>query len=210
MVTREEVRRVRRMHSRRPLRVRMMDEETTEPFAKTVEEWAISPAEKDFPRVDVKSPLTFHRFEKAAGNNLFLGEIVAKDETGEKVGHIQYSRNPCDIHMSLVSVPLPEHRRKGYGAILVREFINFQDKLCLNSTLEAVPFAMFGPEEIGEREYLAQLQELKALYSSFGFDEMPQREDLMARRPVCDIGKKLKPECENIDLSLLAELLEDV
>jgi hypothetical protein len=188
----------------------MRDEETTEPFAESVEEWAVSPEEKDFPRVDVKSHLTFHHFEKMAGKDMFLGEILARDKSGEKVGHIQYARNNCDIHLSLVSVPLPEHSKKGVGAFLLREFINLQDKLCLNSTLQVVPFGMYGPEEIGFHEYTTQQEILKALYASFGFEEFPHGEDVMVRRPVCDIGKKLKPECENIDLSLLAELLEDV
>jgi hypothetical protein len=31
----------------------------------------------------------------------------------------------------------------------------------------------------------------------------------MARKPVCEVGKKLKERCEGLDLSELAQVMED-
>jgi GNAT superfamily N-acetyltransferase len=199
----------RRIHSGRPLCERRADEKATEILTQDIELWKKDPKMFDMPRVDEKAPLTFHRIEQPAGQGMFLGELRAKDAKGDTVGHVQYVRNKCDLHLSLISV-FPEFASKGYGVYLMREFINVQDKECLNSTLEVVPFGIYGPEEIGEAEWNRRFAELKGFYDSFGYDDFgKKREGLMVRKPVCE-GKKLKPECEHIDLSLLAQLLEDI
>lgn len=199
----------RRIHSTRPLSERRADERSTEILIGDIEIWKKDPKMFDMARVDEKTPLTFHRTERHAGKGLFLGEVRAKDKEGNMVGHIQYARNKCDLHLSLISV-LPEFNSRGYGVYLMREFINLQDKECLHSTLEVVPFGIYGPEEIGEQLWDQRLKELKDFYHSFGYDRVGEKdEELMVRTPVCE-GKKLKPECEHIDLSLLAQLLEGI
>jgi len=203
----------RKEHSKRPLSERLHDEKTLEVLTKDAKEWMSDQKKFDMARVDDPSPLKFAHMEVPQKRGLILGEIKARDEHGNDVGHIYYARSRCDTHLSSLAVR-PDYVGRGYAAYLMREFINMQDKNCTNSTLEAVPFGVFGSEELGEEEWERQLEFLKKFYKSFGYDEIASRgtaeSNIMFRRPVCDIGKKIKPECEGIDLSLLAELLEDV
>jgi GNAT superfamily N-acetyltransferase len=196
----------RRFHSRRPLSERIADEKGAEAFARDIEEWMRNPKKYDLPHVDEPAPLTFHRMEEVVDKGLVYGDIRAKDRRGREVGHIFYARNPCDIHLSLLAVR-PEHAGKGYAVYLMREFINMQDKQCLNSTLEAVPFSVGEMEEIDPSLWKKNLEFLKGFYGSFGFENVAG--DLMARRPSCE-GKKLRPECEKLDLSMLARVMEDI
>jgi len=195
----------RRAHSRRSLSERIADEKAAEAFARDIAEWARDPRKFDLPHVDEPAPLTFHRVEEPVGEGLIHGDIRAKDRSGREVGHIFYSRNPCDIHLSLLGVR-PEYAGRGYAVYLMREFINLQDKQCINSTLEAVPLGVGEMEDIDPELWKKNLRFLKSFYGSFGFEEVAG--DLMARRPSCE-GKKLRPECEKLDLSLLARVMED-
>lgn len=196
----------RKEHSKRPLSERLHDEKTLEVLTKDANEWMTDQKKFDMARVDDPTPLVFSHLEMPQRKDLILGEIRAKDKHGEEVGHVFYARNACDMHISMLAVR-PDFIGKGYGAYLMREFINTQDKNCLHSTLEPVPFGIVGREEIGEEDYDRQLEVLKKFYSSFGYEEiMP---DIMARKPVCE-GKSIKPECETVDLSLIVKLVEEL
>jgi len=203
----------RKEHSKRPLSERLHDEKTLEVLTKDVKEWLSDQKKYDMLRVDDPTPLKFQRVEFPQKKDLILGEIKARDEHGDIVGQIYYARNPCDTHLSLLAVR-PDYVGKGYAAYMMREFINIQDKNCTNSTLEVTPFGIFGAEELGAEEWNRQLEFLKKFYMSFGYEEIGSRgtkeSNIMVRRPICETGKNLKPECGDIDLSLLAELLEDV
>jgi len=199
----------RREHSKRPIEERRRDEKTLEALTKDFELWRTDPKKFDMPHVDEPAPLNFSRMENVVAEGMIHGDIRAKDKNGEEVGHIFYARNPCDIHISLLAVR-PEHVGKGYSVFLMREFINAQDKLCLNSTLQAVPFGVGEMEEIDPELWKRNLKFLKEFYGSFGFEEVGKSgQDLMARRPVCEAGKKPDEECEGLDLSELAEVMED-
>jgi len=198
----------RRFHSRRPLSERVLDEKTLEALTADIEQWMKDPTQYDMPHVDEPAPVTFHRMEEVATEKLIHGDIRAKDSKGGEVGHIFYSRTPCDIHLNLLAVR-PEYKGKGYSVYLMREFINMQDKYCTNATLEAVPFAVGEMKEIDPSLWKKNLEFLKKFYGSFGFDEVVG-EELMVRRPTCEAGKKLRPECEKLDLSMLARVMEDI
>ena len=184
---------------------RIADERGAEALAKDIEEWLKDPRKFDLPHVDEPASLTFHRVEEPVGDGLIHGDIRARNRSGREVGHIFYTRNPCDIHLSLIGVR-PEYRGKGYSVYLLREFINMQDKHCINATLEAVPFGVDEMEELAPELWKKNLEVLKEFYGSFGFEQVAG--DLMARRPSCE-GRKLKPECEKLDLSMLARVMED-
>ncbi len=199
----------RRFHSKRPIEERLRDEKTLEVLTRDYQQWKADPRKFYMPHVDEPAPLTFHRIENPVSEGLIHGDIRARDEKGEEVGHIFYSRNPCDIHISLLAVR-PEHVGKGYSVFLMREFINIQDKLCLNSTLQAVPFGVGEMEDINPELWRKNLEFLKNFYGSFGFEEVEKSgQDLMARRPVCKVGVELAEECKKLDLSQLARLMEE-
>jgi GNAT superfamily N-acetyltransferase len=207
----------RREHSKRPIEERRLDEKTLETLTRDFELWKSDPSKFDMPHVDEPAPITFHRVENVVAKGVIHGDIRAKDKNGEDVGYIFYAREPCDIHLSLLTVR-PEHAGKGYSAFMMREFIDIQDKLCLNSTLQVVPLSLTSAGSIGAGEmeetdpelWKKNLEFLKKFYGSFGFEEVGKSgQDLMARKPVCEVGKKLDEECEELDLSELAEVMED-
>jgi ribosomal protein S18 acetylase RimI-like enzyme len=196
----------RREHSKRPLSERLHDEKTLETLTKDVKEWMSDQKKYDMLRVDDPTPLKFSRVEFPQKTGLILGDIKARDKHGNEVGYISYARNECDMHLSMIHVRT-EYVGKGYGAYLMREFVNMIDKNCLQSTLEVVPFGIVGREEVDEEAYDKQEEVLRKFYSSFGYDEMMP--SIMVRKPVCE-GKSLKPECETVDLSLLVKLVEEL
>ena len=199
----------RRFHSKRPIEERLLDEKTLEALTKDIEQWKSDPTKFDMPHVDEPAPLTFHRIETHIVKGMIHGDIRARDKSGEEVGHIFYAKTPCDIHISLMAVR-PEHVGRGYSVFLMREFIDMQDKLCLNSTLQAVPFGVDEMEDIDPGLWKKNLEFLKRFYGSFGFEEVGKPgQDLMARKPVCEVGKRLKEECEGLDISELAQVMED-
>lgn len=199
----------RKEHSKRPIAERLYDEKTLETLTKDFELWRMDPKKFDMPHVDEPAPLRFQRMETPISEGMIHGDIRAKDKDGEEVGHIFYAKTPCDIHLSLLAVR-PEYVGRGYSVFLMREFINMQDKLCVNSTLQAVPFGVGEMEEIDPELWKKNLEFLKAFYGSFGFEEVgASGQDKMARRPVCEVGKKLTEECEALDLSELAQVMED-
>lgn len=207
----------RRVHSKRSLEERLRDEKTLEVLTRDYQQWKADPKKFDMPHVDEPAPLTFHRVENVVAKGVIHGDIRAKDKSGEDVGYIFYARDPCDIHLSLLTVR-PEHAGKGYSAFLMREFIDIQDKLCLNSTLQVVPLSLTSAGSIGAGEmeetdpelWKRNLEFLKNFYGSFGFEEVGKSgQDLMARRPVCKAGVELSERCAELDLSRLAQLMED-
>ena len=193
-----DIAKARAIESGRPLKERLVDEAATEPMASTFEEWLASPKELDLPRVDVKSPLTFNKEEYLSRKGWVDGKVEAFDENGKYVGHIGYTWTPCDFHIELVHIK-PEFRGKGYAAFLLREVINQQDKLCVPASLEPQPFA---GELIPSREdENRQMDVLKALYGSFGFEPVLGQHK-MVRMPVCRTkreNERLLRECgENL------------
>lgn len=200
----------RRFHSRRSPSEREKDESQTEVIVTDVIEWLKDPKNLDLLRVDEKAPIDFVQREYPSDlPGIVSGEISARDKDGNEVGAILYSRNPCGVHLSLLTVN-KEHRGKGFAAYLMREFINLQDKRCSAATLEPVPFGVFGPEVIGEEEWEKRRRFLDYFYSTFGFEAIP--EGKMLRMPVCETRTeedRFYEMCKDVDFEELSDLLEE-
>jgi len=190
----DEVGRARLAHSKRLLRERLADELGTEELTTDLQKWLGDPERYDFPRVDVESPLRVEHDQHFSPRGWVDGKIEARDENSVEVGYLSYTWTPCDLHLELVSVK-PEFRGRGYAGFLVRELVNLQDGFCVPAFLEVWPFA--GELVPGRETAEEQLQVLKGLYGSFGFESTGGNK--MARMPVCRTKRekeRLLRECE--------------
>lgn len=150
----------RREHNARPINERLQDEDTFEVYTKDENEWADNMDAYDYKCVDDPVPSNIKISIQNTGSKILENSMLFSIEGTESYIEM-FKMLDNRYHISLVHTDA-DSRNKCHAAYLMREVVNFADKICFELSLTAQPYDMSSSVD---------LNSLIKIYSDFGFKE---------------------------------------